>query len=652
MSKKIIGIDLGSTFSAVSIMEGGQPIVIANSEGNRTTPSVVAFTDKGERLIGSLAKRQLVTNPKKTISIVKRLMGRKYDSEEVQKTKDLVSYEIVKAANGDAWVKIGDKEYSPQEISAMIISKLKQTAEDYLGEEVTDAVITCPARFNEQQRQATKDAGKIAGLNVLRIINEPTAASLAYGIDSKDKEKKICVLDSGGSTTDVTILEIGDGVFEVISTKGDMFLGGVDVDKNVIDYIVDEFKKSDGIDLSNDPLAIQRISEAAEKAKCELSNLMETNINIPFITANQDGAKHLNITLTRSKFESLIEEFVDKTIKCCDDAMKDSKLSINDIDQIVLVGGSTRIPMLQRKIREYFKKDLFKGVNPDEAVAQGAAIQGSILSGDTNDVLLLDVCPLSLGIETLGGVMTTLIPRNTTIPTKKTEIFSTAQDGQPSVQIRVFQGERSKAIENKLLGEFTLEDIPNAPRGIPKIEVSFDIDANGLLSVSAKDLGTGKENKITIKSDGGLSDSEIERMVKEAEEFKKQDEEFKKSVEAKNNAETLINSTEKSLGEYGDKLSESDKENIKSKIEELKSALANNDTDGIISKTAELQTATYKIAEVIYGSQTSKNGSESNFTQNPYSNTSGDFSSFFDNFGKPKNNSTSDVVDADFTEKN
>lgn len=656
---KIIGIDLGTGFSCVSVLEGGQPIVIANLEGSRTTPSVISFTDKGERLVGQLAKRQAVTNPKRTVYAVKRLIGRKYDSEEVQRMKREVPYEIFRANNGDAWIRIDDKEYSPQQISAMILSKMKETAENYLGEEVKDAVITVPAYFNDSQRQATKDAGRIAGLNVLRIVNEPTAASLAYGIDSKEKERKIIVTDIGCGTTDVSILEISDGVFEVVSTAGDTFLGGEDFDNRILNWLIDEFKKSDGIDLSTDPLAIQRLKEAAEKAKCELSTTMETNINLPFITADANGAKHLNVSLSRAKFESLTSDLIEKIFKSVKIALSDAKLTVNDIDECVLVGGMTRMPMIQREIKKFFGKEPFKGVNPDEVVAQGAAIQGGVIGGDVSDVLLLDVCPLSLGIETLGGAMTVLIPRNTTVPTKKTEIFSTAVDSQPSVSIRVFQGERSQALMNKLLGEFELTNIPPAPRGVPKIEVTFEMSSESILSVSAKDLGTGRENHIEIKSNGGLSDDEINRMVKEAEEFRKQDEEFKKKVELKNNAEMLINTTEKSLREYGDKLSAEDKTDIETKLSNLKNALTNDDSD-IQSKIDELQRAVYKIAEIIYKStaqqnnqQTDTQQSQQTYQKPQFGNGNVNFDDLFDsmNFGGKSNvNKNDDVVDADFRE--
>ena len=656
---KILGIDLGSTASVVSIMEGGKPLVIANESGNRTTPSVVSFSEKDgslEILVGELAKRQSVMNPKNTVFLIKRLMGRKYDSEEVQKTKQSSAYEIVKGANGDAYVRILGKDYSPQQISSMILCKMKKIAEDYLGEEVTKAVISCPAYFNSAQREAVKDSGKIAGLEVLRVISEPTSAALSFGENNNKEDRKICVMDIGGSTSDVSILEISEGVFETISTSGDMFLGGADIDNELLQYIVEEFKKSDGIDLSKDPLALQRVKEATEKAKCELSSLMETTISLPFITADANGAKHLNITISRSKFESMSEKYVDRMIDCCKKALDDAKFTVDDIDEIVLVGGLTRMPLIQKKVKEFFHKEPTKSVNPDEAIAIGSAIQGSVLSGDKTDVLLLDVTPLSLGIETLGGAMTVLIPRNTTIPSKKTEIFSTAADNQTGVTIKVYQGERSQAALNKLLGEFELTDIPAAPRGVPKIEVSFDIDVNGILKVSAKDLGTNKEREVVIKDGSGLSEDDINRMVKEAEEFKKQDEEFKKKIEIKNNAETLIRTTENSLKEYGDKLSDADKSDIETKLNGLKSALTNNDSD-IETKMTELQTASYKIADVIY-----KNNAQNNpqNQQNPFNGFNGsNFGDIFanmtnnPNFNGNVNNSDSgkgDTIDADFTE--
>ncbi|TRO78493.1 molecular chaperone DnaK [Trichloromonas acetexigens] len=596
---KVIGIDLGTTNSCVAVMEGGEPVVIANSEGARTTPSMVGFAENGERLVGQQAKRQAVTNPENTLYAIKRLIGRKFDSEAVQKDIQISPFKILKADNGDAWVEARGKNYSPPEISAMILQKMKQTAEDYLGEEVTDAVITVPAYFNDSQRQATKDAGKIAGLNVLRIINEPTAASLAYGLDKK-AEEKIAVFDLGGGTFDVSILELGDGVFEVKSTNGDTFLGGEDFDQRIIDYVANEFKKEQGIDLRSDKMALQRLKEAAEKAKCELSGSMETEVNLPFITADANGPKHLLIKLTRAKLESLCEDLLNKLVEPCKIAIKDAGLSASDIDEVILVGGMTRMPAVQKRVQEIFGKTPNKGVNPDEVVAIGAAIQGGVLKGEVKDVLLLDVTPLSLGIETLGGVMTKLIEKNTTIPCKKSQIFSTAADNQPAVSVHVLQGEREMAADNKTIGRFELVGIPAAPRGVPQIEVTFDIDANGILHVSAKDLGTGKEQSIRITASSGLSDEEIEKMVKDAESHAGEDKKKRELIEARNQADSLAYSTEKSLQEHGDKVDAETKGKINSALEDLKKAMEGDNTEEIQQKTEALAQASHKLAEAIY----------------------------------------------------
>lgn len=593
---KIIGIDLGTTNSCVSIMEGGKPVVITNSEGNRTTPSIVAFTNKGEVLVGQPAKNQMVTNPENTIFSIKRFMGNTYN--EVTEERSRMPYTVLEE-DGKVKIKTLEGNFTPQEISARILQKMKQTAEEYLGETVTDAIITVPAYFNDSQRQSTKDAGRIAGLNVLRIINEPTAAALAYGIEKK-KDEKIAVYDLGGGTFDISILELADGLFEVKSTNGDTHLGGDDFDHAVIDWLISEFKKEQGIDLNNDKMALQRLKEAAEKAKKELSSSLQTDINLPYLTADASGPKHLNVSLTRSKFEELIRDLVEKTRIPCEKAMQDAGLTLNDIDEVILVGGSTRIPLVQETVKNVFNKEPNKSVNPDEAVAMGAAVQGGIIRGDVKDVLLLDVTPLSLGIETEGSVMTVLINRNTTIPTHKNQVFSTAADNQPSVTIRVLQGERKMANDNRELGRFDLVGIPPAPRGVPQIDVSFDIDANGIVHVSAKDLGTGKEQKIRIESSSGLSEEEINRMVQDAEKHAEEDKKKKEEVEAKNNADHMIYQTEKLLKESGDKLQPSDKSEIESKVSALKSAIESNNTDNIKKFTDELQASWSKASETLY----------------------------------------------------